>query len=363
LPGGASPAVLARVPATKCIRAFTRLVQCVYSNAEPKKRGPKPGQKQANLVEENARLRAEVERLRSLTSQVALSDPKQSLLPRAVWSLSGPIIPTAEESEILATYFAFSNRVLPAVDRDYFYAALDAFKYLQPSGGAGGSGGVKEPPPFTAVQRNSELFGFRVCYYTLLTIGSRIMNKCAASRRYYELARAFIGPCYSQPSQHLVSALLLMTMISRAVSADTAQAALHAALALRMSELVEVTPEVRMVAVVFNAAHSSTTAATGGASAAGSNVNWPPLERPPGAALHMRFADILGFIISQLMMDFPLMPQPPAGAEAAAASLQLQRTSSAPTAAEAGAEAAALPLPVTSFVKLAEEAVALQRGA
>ena len=157
-----------------------------------------------------------------------------------MWSV-GPINPTPAEERILTAYFGFTNKILPAVDEAVFRAALAAAK------GAGGAGGgsdgtvlAPDESPVRAVRRHAELFGFRVCYFTLLCVGSRIAGNAPAARRYYELARAYIGPVYAQPSQHLVSALLLMTMISRAMCHDAAQAALHAALALRMSELVEV---------------------------------------------------------------------------------------------------------------------------
>ena len=231
------------------------------------------------LEDENAALRAELEllrsqaaaagahslpasRLQSLSATAAAPSPTpapspmDALLPAGVWGIPGPIIPSPEEAAILRAYFTFTNRTLPACDEEYFYAALEAARYIPVQSGVvasyngaerlnsfpapQSSSSSSSTPSVFGVARNSEMFGFRVCYYTLLCIGARMMNQCAAARQYYELARAFIGPCFTQPSQHLVSALLVMTMITRAMCPDSTQPALHAALALRMSEVVEV---------------------------------------------------------------------------------------------------------------------------
>ena len=184
--------------------------------------------------------------------------------------------------------------------------------------------------PIVSVARNSELFGFRVLYYTLLCIGSKVAGRMADARRYYELARAFIGPVFSTPSQHLVSALLLMVMITRALCQDDNQASLHAALALRMSEVCDVTPEIRMVAVLFAHAHSSEVAswppprssitllptgpaavavAVASSSSAPSKVASAPVGGGGGKPIemHIRFSDVLGFIVSQVMLEFPAL--------------------------------------------------------
>ncbi len=49
-----------------------------------------------------------------------------------------------------------------------------------------------------------------------------------------------------------------MTMITRAICSDASQAACHAALALAMSDMVEdITPEIRVVVVIFNYANTN----------------------------------------------------------------------------------------------------------
>ena len=285
------------LPCAYCVK---RGSTCTYDDAPPGKRGPKG--RHAVLEAENASLRAELDRLREqAASQVqrqrgstgaGLAD---ELHPRSVWTITGPIVPTAQEEALLEGYFKVTNKIIPgklhrsatasarcrprwhathfhdsplyvphaqittaAVDEEYFRAALETARYLDeptapsPAEGGGASGQVVESP-FTDVQRHSELFGFRVAFYTLLCIGARVAGDSKAARRYYELARAYIGPCYSQPSQHLVSALLLMVMISRSLNSP-GQAAIHAALALRMSELVDVSARRRVCPAMLSTA-------------------------------------------------------------------------------------------------------------
>lgn len=242
-------------------------------------------------------------------------DPK-TLLQSTIWLPPGKIIPSSEEEALLRTFFEYANRILPVVEESYFYASLSEAQYYpdqDPEEVAAMNGVAKPTPalpsllakvegararrpfenPLYTMDRNSEVFGFRVCYYTLLCVGAKVQGRYKLAKRYFELARAFIGPCFSQPSQHLVSALLLMTMITRAICSDISQAALHSALALKMSELVDVTPEIRMVAQLFNYACAATP-----------GFKWPPLVAAPDVPPHHRFAVIVGFCIHQVISDF-----------------------------------------------------------
>jgi hypothetical protein len=95
------------------------------------------------------------------------------------------------------------------------------------------------------MRQGAEAPGLRVCCYMLLCVGSRLQGKHRAAKRYYDMARASIGPAYQQPTQHLVSALLLMTILTRSACPDDTQALLHSSLALRMARsLRDLSPEV-----------------------------------------------------------------------------------------------------------------------
>jgi len=130
--------------------------------------------------------------------------------------------------------------VTPLVVEESFWSALDAAQYLQDGRDDETAGGAAMENRMQTLKRNSEIYGFRVCYYTLLCAGAKMQGRPTLARRYYELARTYLGPCLEYPSQHLVSALLLITMITRSISCDPAQAALHASLALRMCDIVAV---------------------------------------------------------------------------------------------------------------------------
>jgi hypothetical protein len=326
LKGGAAPA--GRVSASTTAGGGEPLDSPVESRLSVEDRASKPTRDAAPLAKRRAKQAEHAEPEDTLNAAAAiltlshLPDPK-TLLESTVWQPPGPIVPTAEEEALLRTFFEYANRLVPVVNEPYFYSALEEAQYY-PAPDSKKDGGSPLFPislhtklhdnPLTTVLRNSEIFGFRVCYYTLLCVGAKVQGRYSLAKRYYELARAYIGPCFSQPSQHLVSALLLMTMITRSMCSDVQQAALHAALAMKMAEMVPVTPEIRMVARIFTYAHSPEQSAA-----------WPELDCPSGKAVHcsymptwsrctcspraampahQRMADLLGFSIHQLMTDF-----------------------------------------------------------
>lgn len=91
-----------------------------------------------------------------------------------------------------------------------------------------------------ALARHADAFGFRVLYHTVLAtsaLGMPGAAQLALARKHYSLARAYLAPCYEAPSQHLVSALLLMVGFAVAFSSDERATALQASLALRMAEV------------------------------------------------------------------------------------------------------------------------------
>jgi len=267
----------------------------------------------------------------AIMSLSQVPDPR-AMLGTAAWRMPGPIVPSAAEEAFIRTFFERPNRLLCAVDEDYFYAALEEAQHFVPdehagddggggsSGGGGGGGGecgdgsgggcgeaesgamsllptavTAEPVhPFKVVRQRSDAFGFRVCYYTLLCMGAKLQGRYKLAKRYYELARAYIGPCFAQPSQHLVSALLLMTMITRSLCADPKQSSLHAALAWRMVHMVDnVSPTVAMMARMMNASHQVPR-----------RTEWPAAAMVADETPHARYADILGFVMAGLVEEF-----------------------------------------------------------
>lgn len=91
---------------------------------------------------------------------------------------------------------------------------------------------------------------------------------------YYDLARSGITAAYRAPSRHLVSALLLMAVLTRAVYPDDGQQLVHAALALRIADHIpDVSPPVRLSAAMLFYAISNP-----------NSITWPPSRAPIGAA-------------------------------------------------------------------------------
>lgn len=224
-----------------------------------------------------------------LTTTSAGCDPKFD-----PWQPPGAIIPTPEEMSILRHFFDQTNFVMPCVDEEAFWAALEEAKYftggeddehddeadedgahaqsdvdgdaegrslsaaaaaaaeiIAPRASSGTSAGrnggavpagfgalpdsfgqgsgkaawpastgatapAGSPPPPAGVgahtlARHANAYGFRVLFHIVLACGCMAnVGQQALARYHYNLARAFLGPCMTAPSQHLVSALLIM---------------------------------------------------------------------------------------------------------------------------------------------------------
>lgn len=244
----------------------------------------------------------------SVASTAGAADPKFD-----PWQPPGAIIPSAEEMAILRIFFDQTNFVMPCVDEEAFWAALEEAKYYtggeeddrdehddeaedeagqahdhldvdtagngtslsagasaaavdvpathsgaaksglarfsaggiasaaskgagkaaallsagssgSAGAGAGAGAGSSNPlapagsPPAPSagvgartLARHANAYGFRVLFHIVLAGGCIAKSGQQALARYhYNLARAFLGPCMTAPSQHLVSALLIM---------------------------------------------------------------------------------------------------------------------------------------------------------
>lgn len=144
------------------------------------------------------------------------------------------------------------------------------------------------------LQRNAEAFGLRVLFHTVLAVSSQWQGRSLQARHYYELARAFLAPCFSQPSQHVLSALLLMVTLCRSLCVDLEQAALHASLALRMAEMLQAGPQLLCLASFMSA----------GATALTEAPDWPAVPAPPDVPFYKRLSQVWTFFYGQLMSNF-----------------------------------------------------------
>ena len=95
-----------------------------------------------------------------------------------------------------------------------------------------------------------------------------------AAIAYFELARAGVAPALRFPSRHVVSALLLMTILTRAICADDDdQPLIHIALAQCVAKSVPDVPPVVLLSAAM----------LGHALARRTHAVWPPVQAPVGA--------------------------------------------------------------------------------
>lgn len=90
-----------------------------------------------------------------------------------------------------------------------------------------------------------------------------------------------------------VSALMLMVALCRGSFHDLRQASLHASLAARMSELVDIPPELRTMAEFFSTGNIELHRQS-------DLVQWPPLTAPPGQPFYKRLGQLYAFCQAQL---------------------------------------------------------------
>jgi hypothetical protein len=143
--------------------------------------------------------------------------------------------------------------------------------------------------------RRDEL-SFRVCYYTALTFGAKLQGRKRLARKYYELARFHIGPCFTMPCEHLVSALMIMTILTRVLLADIKQSILYASLAARMVDLCDVSPNTRICAMTMHSILNPS-----------SFVQWPSVDCPVEMTPEVRISALWSFIHGQIMHGLSLV--------------------------------------------------------
>ena len=250
-----------------------------------------------SIAMENALLKAEEEQLRAAISHLQHQRPKLN-------PLAAQGVLTIHERGILRSYFSSTDLLLPVVDEGYFFGALAAAE-------KGYSGEVLAAVEYASLDVDNhdslaphidprivgDALGLALCTSVLLCIGSklevraqeellftwrhptitacRVQGRHARAAQYYERARAGVAPAYRHPSRHLVSALLLMTILTRAVCPDECEPIAHAALARRLIDAVpDVSPGVRLAAAMLSFALAPTRG--------GSGVVWPSAQAPVG---------------------------------------------------------------------------------
>jgi hypothetical protein len=162
-----------------------------------------------------------------------------------VGQLQLKISPSPEEQEVIHSFFDHINRIFPigvyhicclydllwnkhsvqpshSVDEAYFFEAIVTAQM---------EGFSLKPANISVVSVTYEAPGLRMCYYMLLCVGHELHGQHSTAKRYYYMARACTAQAIKTPSQHLISALLVMTIFARYIFRDVDQARVHAELA------------------------------------------------------------------------------------------------------------------------------------
>lgn len=218
------------------------------------------------------------------------------------------LVITEEEESTLRAYFSMINPLLPAVDEVSFWKTLSQYRSNYSNGNSPEADSESNSPRLSfdvanSLNSSTAYAGFRVLLYTMLCAGAKVQGRQKQAREYYEHARRAIGPCFSLPSSHLISSLIIMTTVCRVMCASTKgncgltpveiakQAAIHAALAHKMCEMVPVSDTVRSTALIVAAANSE----------------WdisPPISSSKHLPTPDRFACNFSWIVKQIMDNF-----------------------------------------------------------
>jgi hypothetical protein len=239
---------------------------------------------------------------------------------------------TPSEEDCLRAYFAFAAAHLPLVDEAHFRAAL----LLR--GGATTTSSAPAPDDLLAL------------LHACLSAGAAVTGDKAAAVAHLGLARAHAGPAAFSlpPSQHTVSALLLLAVLARGVERDEAAAAFATTtahtMAMRLLPCLSASVRVAAELLFLGEASSSSSSSSPLASASGpvaravaALLAHPPQPAPQQPALCSslgdavdRFTSLLWFVTadasasaftSASLLHGPAVSSPPAPTPALLAAL------------------------------------------
>ena len=291
-----------------CAECAKRGIACVYA-ATSRKRGPK-STRVRELELQVSMLREQLRSMRDCAANFVAPRPDGSAPPlpthsagpplNAVMQLhttmltAAPIDPTAEEEGILRTYFEYSNRLFPCVPEPEFYRALTSSAYdtADAVALAAAAGGADATTIADFMEQNKQAMGFRSLFYTVLGVGARLQARQKLSMDYLQVGMTYLSLCFCQPSQPSAAAMTLMAITMRVVG-RLDMASCYSALAQRMCEMLEVDVQQRLCTLIVYYM------------CCGRVITMPPPQAPDSVPPAVRFADILGFIMSQLSHDFP----------------------------------------------------------
>lgn len=228
--------------------------------------------------------------------------PRRTPLPDTLISLNpslrvrppdmfkGPELHALSSSEMSTAIDVFRNinRITKVVDGLHFFSALQA---------AVGHG--------TAVTARAAPSGLRACYFALQCMVGRTLGDERAAAASYESAIRYVESSMKEPpSQHLVSALLMLSIYSISCGEDQSidAACTFASLARSLSDfVVDMSPVVGFSAAVFARKMIALRDER--------DIVWPPLRCPIGASPASRALEIASFLGIQFMGFMHVQPQ------------------------------------------------------
>jgi hypothetical protein len=159
---------------------------------------------------------------------------------------------------LIAAYFRHCNVMIPCVDEVDFRSMLNALEEQQnkiltePSSTFDSTVESYSKGLYAAVS-DSKFASFRVLLHTVLCCSALIEGHPAIARHHYGVSCALIPLCLNLNSKHLVSALLVLSLISRSMGKNSVTESLqHVRLARQISDQATgVSVEVRTMALVL----------------------------------------------------------------------------------------------------------------
>lgn len=254
---------------TTCARCARRGDVCEFS--EPKKRGPK-GPRGSTTLTTNASEAVPLFVGASTAEMATGSDSDGQASSGKVSTSTGDgggnrrsrdlsdedvekgVIPAAKRMNLnadtlsqddyflIAAYFRHCNVMIPCVDEVEFRSMLNALeeqqqKILTESSSTFDSTVESNSKGLYAAVSDSKFASFRVLLHTVLCCAALIEGQPAIARHHYGVSCALIPLCLNLNSKHLVSALLVFSLISRSIGKNNVTESLqHVRLARQSSD-------------------------------------------------------------------------------------------------------------------------------
>ena len=165
---------------------------------------------------------------------------------------------SSDDYSLIDAYFRHCNVMLPCVDEGDFRTMLGELESQQKKISTAFMNDHKNAAEtnskvLLAAVSDGKFAAFRVLVHTILSCAALIEGRSAIARHHYGVSCALIPLCSDMKSRHLVSALLVLSLIERSFgNGDVNQSLEHMRLAWRISDQATgVSTEVRTTALVL----------------------------------------------------------------------------------------------------------------